>query len=134
MLRALAAAAGFAAIAAAAAAQPQMLGNHWDSDKASTFTHVLQGSPGRRVLRIDATTTASGGETVAVYPMAADGGRGRARILCVIATVQGNSRTGAVTLPAAPPGETVARLPVVVVVENASGRRNAGDYTLTLAP
>ena len=82
----------------------------------------------------DATGDAGGGVTVAVYPRAADGGRGKVRILFVIATTQGNSRTGSVTLPEPAAGEAVSRLPVVVVVENASGRRNSGEYTLTLSP
>ena len=133
MKRALAAVAALL-VATPAAAQPQLLGNRWDSDQPSTFNHVLQGTPGRKQLRIDATTDAGGGVTVAVYPRAADGGRGRVRILFVIATTQGNSRTAAVTLPGLEPGAAVARLPVVVVVENASGRRNTGEYTLTLSP
>jgi hypothetical protein len=118
----------------AASAQPQLLSNHWEADQPTTFRHTLEGTPGARQLRIDATSSASGGETVAVYPVGPDGQRGTTRILSVIATPQGNTRSGTVTLPAPPRGESFSRLPIVVVVENASGRRNSGEYTLTLAP
>ena len=133
MFRVLLAAAVLAA-PLAAAAQPQLLSNRWDSDKPSTFRHTLEGSPGVKQLRIDAVSSASGGETVAVYPLGPDGERGKARILFVIATREGNSRAGTVTLPQPPRGQAFARLPIVVVVENAAGRRNSGEYTLTLAP
>ncbi len=133
MLRVLVAAAVLAA-PLAASAQPQLLSNRWDADQPTTFRHTLEGTAGRKQLRIDATSSATGGETVAVYPVGPDGQRGTARILFVIATRQGNTRSGAVTLPAPPRGESFSRLPIVVVVENASGRRNSGEYTLTLAP
>jgi hypothetical protein len=110
------------------------MSNRWDSDQPTTFRHTLEGAPGRKTLRIDATTSAGGGETVAVYPAGPGGERGKVRILFVIATTQGNTRTGTVTLPEPRRGEAVGRLPIVVVVENASGRRNSGEYTLTLAP
>jgi hypothetical protein len=133
MLRALTIALAMT-VPAVAMAQPQIYSNRWDSDQPSTFTHVIVGAPGRKAVTLDATTSASGGETVAVYPMGADGQRGKARLLFVTATTRGNSRAGQVTLPAPARGETVGRLPVVIVVENASERRHAGEYTLTVAP
>jgi hypothetical protein len=133
MLRRIVIAAALAA-PVIALAQPQMLSNRWDSDQPTTFRHTLEGTPGRKTLRIDAVTSAGGGETVAVYPAGPGGERGKVRILFVIATTQGHSRTGTVTLPQPARGEAFSRLPIVVVVENASGRRNSGEYTLTLAP
>jgi len=122
------------AVPAAALAQPQIFSDRWDSGGFSTFRHTIEGTPGRKQIRLDATTTAGGGETVAVYPVAADGQRGKARILFVIATTRGNTRAGSITLPPPPRGETLSRLPVMVVVENASGRAHWGEYTLTVSP
>ena len=113
---------------AVALAQPQILSNPWDSDRPSEFTHVLQGRPGARVVRIDAIVTAGEPATVSVYPRRADGGRAEPRLLTASATRAGDSRAFPVELP--PTG----RLPVVVLVENASGRRSVGEYTLTVAP
>ena len=116
------------ALPAAALAQPQILSNRWDSDRASDFSHVLQAAPGARVVRLDAITTAGETVTVSVYARKPDGSRGETRLLTAAATSEGDSRAAAVQLP--PPG----RLPVVVVVENATGRRSVGEYTLTVAP
>lgn len=108
--------------------------NSWAASEPSTFTHVLEAAPGRRAVTLTARTDSPGGETVAVYPQTPSGERGKVRLMFVIATRQGNSVTRDVTFPAPPRGEAVAKLPVVVVVENASGRRYAGEYTLTVSP
>ena len=113
---------------AAALAQPQILSNSWDSAQPSEFTHVLQGRPGARMVRIDAIVTAGEPATVSVYPRRADGSRGEPRLLTAAAAASGDSRVFPVELPPA------GRLPVVVVVENASGKRSVGEYTLTVAP
>ena len=116
------------AIPAAALAQPQIRSDRWESNQSAEFTHVLQGRPGVRLVRIDAVTIAGEPVTVSVYPGKPDGSRGEPRLLTASATLQGDSRAFPVELP--PPG----RLPIVVVVENASGKRSVGEYTLTVAP
>ena len=65
MLKALCFAVALAA-PAAALAQPQILSDRWDSDRPAEFTHVLQGRPGVRSVRIDAFTTAGGPVAVSV--------------------------------------------------------------------
>jgi hypothetical protein len=101
--------------------------NSWDSDQFSRFNHTLRAAtPGRHVLALEARTE-GGTETVAVYPADANGERAGGRIVFVVATTGGNRATQEVDV-------AEAGLPVVVVVENASGRRAAGSYTLTLQP
>lgn len=112
------------------AAQEGVHANAWSGTGFSTFHHVLEAAPGRRTLTLQAQTDASGGETVAVYPEPSPGVRGKVRLMFVIASTRGNTRTATVNFPAARRGETLSRLPVMVVVENASGRRHAGNYTL----
>ena len=112
---------------AAALAQPQIMSNQWDSAGPERFEHTLQGAAGSRVVRLDAALRSGAPVTVSVYPRNPDGSPGAARLLTASATVQGDSRVAAVTLPG-------GRLPVVVVVENPSGKRSAGEYTLTVAP
>lgn len=107
--------------------------NSWDSATRSRFHHTIQATPGRVRLRIEARTTASGGETVAVYP-SDHGDRGRVRILFVIATTRGHAASGYATVPRPAPGEQMGRLPIVVDVENAGGRRHQGDYCITVHP
>lgn len=107
---------------------------HWQSATRSRFYHVLEGEPGPYRLTIRATTTSPGGETVAVYPQTASGERGSPRIGFVIATTVGNAEEMFVTIPRPPEGETRGRLPIIVDVENASGREYAGDYSLELDP
>ncbi len=107
---------------------------HWQSATRSRFYHVLEGAPGPYRLTIRATTTAPGGETVAVYPQTTGGERGSPRIGFVIATTVGNAEEIFVTIPRPPEGETQGRLPIIVDVENASGREYAGDYSLELEP
>ena len=110
------------------------MSNSWRSSTRSRFHHVLEAAPGRHRLTIDATTTSPGGETVAVYPQTAGGERGGVRIGFVIATTRGNTREMYVTIPQPAEGETTGRLPIIVDVENASGREYSGNYSLTLAP
>lgn len=100
--------------------------NSWDAAEYSRFEHVLQASePGAHALVLQAQSDAPGGETVAVYPMGADGTRSGGRLVFVVATAAGRSARETVEIPA-------AGLPVQVVVENAGGRRHAGSYTLTV--
>jgi hypothetical protein len=129
-------AADAASAAEAPAATPAggELANTWRSSTRSRFHHVLQAAPGRHRLTIHATTTASGGETVAIYPQTAGGERGRVRIGFVIATTRGNSREMFVTIPQPAEGEQLGKLPIIVDVENAGGREHSGNYSLTLAP
>jgi hypothetical protein len=103
--------------------------NSWDAAEFSRFRHTLYAAtPGAHALTLQATTDSSGGETVAVYPIGADGEHVTVRIMFVIADTDGTSETSdAVDIPA-------AGLPVEVVVENAGGRRHGGSYTLTVAP
>ena len=105
----------------------------WDSSTRSRFHHTIEAAPGRVRLRIEARTTAGGGETVAVYP-SDHGDRGRVRIMFVIATTRGHTANGYATVPRPAPGEQLGRLPIVVDVENAGGRRHQGDYCITVHP
>lgn len=107
--------------------------NSWDSSTRSRFHHTIEAPPGRVRLRIEARTTASGGETVAVYP-SDHGDRGRVRIMFVIATTRGHTATGYATVPRPSAGEQMGRLPIVVDVENAGGRRHQGTYCITVHP
>ena len=111
---------------------PQVLANRWQSAGFSTFRHVIEGPPGRVKLVLDACTSASGGETVAVYPTDRQGVRKSPRIMFVIATLRGNARSGSLVLPQPPRGQKVSKVPVIVVVENASGRPHNGSYRLTV--
>ena len=100
----------------------------WDAAEFSRFSHTLNApAPGVHQLTLAATTNAPGGETVAVYPLGEGGEPATARIMFVIATTAGGTQTADLNIPA-------EGLPVVVVVENASGRPFAGQYTLSLAP
>lgn len=119
---------------ATASAQPLSFSNSWDSDQFTEFRHVITGPPGRVALQLDATTTSGGGETVAVYPVTASGARGKVRVMFVIATTRGNSRTGSITLGPPRRGEATSSTELMVIVENNSGRRQQGEYTLTATP
>jgi hypothetical protein len=102
--------------------------NSWDAAEFSHFRHTLQASaPGAQTLTLQAQTDSPGGETVAVYPIGPDGERRTVRIVFVIADADGTSESATVDLPA-------EGLPVEVIVENAGGRRHAGNYTVTLTP
>ena len=106
--------------------------NKWSSTGFTTYKHVLVAPPGRRTLSLYGCSSASGGETVAVYLMGPDGQRKTGWKHFVIATRNGNSRAGTITMPPPAKGQALSRLPVVVVVENASGRPHVGEYRLTL--
>jgi hypothetical protein len=113
---------------AAPAADMGPYANSWDAAEFSHFRHTLHAAaPGERTLTLQAMTDSPGGETVAVYPVGADGERSTVRIFFVIADRDGSSVEETVEIPA-------EGLPVEVVVENAGGRRHAGSYTLTVAP
>lgn len=115
-----------AATPAAPAADLGPYANTWDSDQFSRFRHTLQSAtPGANSLTLSATTDAGGGETVAVYPVGPDGERSTVRLIFVVADVDGTTGTETVDIPA-------EGLPVEVVVENAGGRRHAGNYTLSV--
>ncbi|HYD88700.1 MAG TPA: hypothetical protein VEA80_14595 [Vitreimonas sp.] len=99
----------------------------WDSDQFSRFNHTLRAAaPGRRTVTLEART-GGGTETVAVYPADANGERAGGRLLFVVATTGGNRETAELDIPE-------AGLPVVVVVENASGRQASGSYSLSVTP
>jgi len=114
--------------------------NTWDSDQPSTFTHVIEGTPGKVTLSLDAKTTTGGTETVAVYFVDSKGHKKTGWRLFVIANKQGSGATKSFTLPKPKPitrpdgtKETpkTSAAKVMVVVENASGRTSSGEYTLT---
>jgi hypothetical protein len=103
--------------------------NAWDAAEFSSFRHTLYApTPGPHTVTLAARTDASGGETVAVYPVSDDGQRGTVRIVFVIASIDGRSAEGEVEFP-----EGGSGVQVEVVVENAGGRRHAGSYTLTVS-
>jgi hypothetical protein len=102
--------------------------NSWDAAEFSRFRHTLNAAtPGPHTLTLQAQTDSPGGETIAVYPVGADGERETVRIVFVIADTDGTSGEATVDIPE-------AGLPVEVAIENAGGRRHAGTYTLTIAP
>ena len=107
--------------------------NSWNSDRPTQFSHVIDAEPGTVTLTLKAKTTASGGETVAVYFADAQGNRKTGWRLFVIATRNGNSASKSVVIPKAKANHT-SKVPLVVVVENASGKMHSGDYTLTVSP
>ena len=103
--------------------------NSWDSNDFSRFRHTLQApSGGEHMLTLSATTNSPGGETVAVYLAGPDGEPLTGWRMFVVASTRGETETQMLEFP-----EGGAQ-PVVVVVENASGRQLAGNYTLTVAP
>ena len=110
----------------------RVIGERWNAAGFTTFKQVIVGRPGKRNLSLYGCSSASGGETVAVYLAGPDGERKTGWRHFVIATRNGNSRTGTVTLPKAAPGQTLTRLPVVIVVENASGKPSVGELRLKL--
>jgi len=100
--------------------------NSWDSDQFSRFRHTLRAAtPGPNSLTLTAQTDSGGGETVAVYPIGSDGQRRTVRLIFVVADRDGTTQTETIDIPG-------GGLPVEVVVENAGGRRHAGNYTLTV--
>jgi hypothetical protein len=102
--------------------------NTWDASEFSRFRHALSAAtPGTHTLTLRASTNSPGGETVAVYPIAPSGEPATERILFVIADTDGTSGEAQVEIPS-------GGLPVAVAVENASGRRFNGNYTITIAP
>ena len=107
-------------------------GNRWSASGFTSYHHVLVGRPGRHTLSLYGCSSAGGGETVAVYLTGPDGRRKTGWKHFVIATRNGNSRAGTVTLPAPAQGQVMSRLPVIVVVENASGRPHVGEYRLSM--
>jgi len=108
------------------------IGERWNGVGFTTFKHTIVGRPGKHALALYGCSSASGGETVAVYLAGADGERKTGWRHFVIATRNGNSRTGAVTLPKPATGQTLGRLPVVIIVENASGKSSVGELRLKL--
>jgi len=114
-----------------ASAQLGPWSNAWNSDRQSRFTHVIDAAPGKLTLTLKATTTAAGGETVAVYFADAKGNRKTGWRLYVIATRAGNGDSKSFVVPKPRENQKTTRVPLVVVVENASGKSHSGDYTLT---
>ena len=104
------------------------LTNGWGSAGQTTFSHVIEGTPGRVKLTLETCSSASGGETVAIYPATASGQRmpRRPRVIFSIAVPRGNARTATMTIPAS------RKAHIAVVIENASGRHHQGAYRLTI--
>lgn len=105
----------------------------WDSMRPVRFEHVIEGRPGPVTLLLDGRTL-DGNQTVAVYRVDRHGVRVPGWRMFVITTREGNRAAGTLTLPRPPEGETVARQPVVIVVENHSGRRSQGEFALRAVP
>lgn len=102
--------------------------NAWDSSEFSTFHHTLAAPAGGiHTLTLQAVTNSPGGETVAVYRAGPDGEPLTGWRMFVVASTRGETRSEALEFP------SDGVQPVVVVVENASGRRFSGRYTLTFA-
>lgn len=114
-------------------AAPVTLSNRWASAGKTTFSHVIEGRPGRIHLTLETCSSASGGETVAIYPATAAGQRmpKKPRVMFSIAVPRGNTRHATATIPAARSGN--GSLHVAVVIENASGRPHQGAYRLTVS-
>ena len=107
--------------------------NSWNSDRPTQFSHVIEAEAGKVTLTLKAKTTASGGETVAVYFADAQGNRKTGWRLFVIATRNGNSASKSVVIPKPKANHKTSKVPLVVVVENASGKMHSGEYTLTVS-
>ena len=111
------------------AAGPVIFSNGWESAGKTTFSHVIEGAPGRVRLTLETCSSAGGGETVAIYPATAAGERmpRRPRVMFSIAVPRGNVRTATMVIPA------TRRAHIAVVIENASGRPHRGAYRLTIS-
>ena len=120
-------------LSSTALSQTGPFSNRWNSDRPTQFSHVLEAEPGNVTLTLTAKTTASGGETVAVYFADAQGNRKTGWRLFVIATRSGNSASKSVVIPKPKPNHKTDKVPLMVVVENASGKMHSGDYTLTVS-
>jgi hypothetical protein len=107
------------AAAPAPAPEPGPYANSWDSDDFSRFQHTLT---------LTATTNSPGGETVAVYLAGPGGEPSTGWRMFVVATTRGETATEVLEFPDG------GVQPVVVVIENASGQRLAGSYTLSVVP
>lgn len=108
--------------------------NRWASAGKTTFSHILHG-PARPVrLTLETCSTASGGETIAIYPATTAGLRmpRRPRYIFSIANRRGNVRQATVHIPQIGREPGMGTLHFAVVVENASGRFHQGAYRLTL--
>lgn len=116
-----------------AQAHPDAFSESWDSMRPVRFEHVIEGPPGPVTLILDGRTV-DGNQTVAVYLVDRNGVRIPGWRLFVITTREGNSATGTITLPPPPEGQTIARQPVVIAVENLSGRRSRGEFALRVVP
>jgi hypothetical protein len=109
-------------------------GDRWNASAYTTFKHMLVGPPGKVTLNLYGCSSSPGGETVAVYLADSSGNRKTGWRHFVIATRNGNNREGTFKLPPAPKGESLSRVPIVIVVENASGKPQVGEYRLTVKP
>ena len=100
----------------------------------TSFRTCSKPNPGKVTLTLNAKTTASGGETVAVYFADEQGNRKTGWRLFVIATGNGNSASKSVVIPNPKANHKTSKVPLVVVVENAkSGKMRSGDYALTVS-
>lgn len=107
--------------------------NTWASPRVTRFHHLIEGPVGPVRLTLETCSSATGGETVAIYPATAAGERipRRPRVMFSIAVPRGNVRQAAAYIAPSRPGSATGRLSLVVVVENASGRFHQGAYRLT---
>lgn len=107
--------------------------NSWESDRVTTFHHLIQDRPGRVALRLQARSTSSAGEKVSVYLADGNGARKAGWHMSLIATRNGASRSGSLVIPEAARGQKMSKVPILVVIENATGEAHSGDYELSLA-
>lgn len=109
--------------------------NTWASPRVTRFHNVIEGPVGPVRLTLETCSTATGGETVAIYPATAAGQRvpRRPRVMFSIAVPRGNMRQAVAYITPSRPGSPTGSLSLVVVIENASGRFNHGAYRLTAA-
>ena len=116
------------------AAGPASLTNRWASAGKTTFSHIIEGRPGRVRVTLETCSSASGGETVAIYPATAAGQRmqRRPRVIFSIAVPRGNVRHATLNIPPSRAGSATGSVHLAVVVENASGRFHQGAYRLTM--
>ncbi len=127
--------AGSGTTAALTAGTPVSFTNQWSSSDPSTFHHRITGPVGGTRITLETCSSASGGETVAVYPATAAGARAprRPRVVFAIANRRGNTRHATATIQPSRAGARSGTLHLAVVVENASRRHNRGAYRLTVS-
>lgn len=110
--------------------------NKWSSDRESRFEHVIEGVPGKMTLTLNAKLLSGSNDTVAVYFADAKGNKKTGWRLFVVTSRAGESASKSFVLPKpkpAVPEKKTSAVKIIVAIENASKRLNAGEYTLTVS-